>query len=73
MIKDSATLAELDHQGEVPVTNDEGKDMAKSINAFCYRECSAKTNLGVQEVFEEAIKASFLKPTKSAVSCCTTM
>eukprot|EP00092_Neocalanus_flemingeri_P015976 GFUD01017294.1.p1 GENE.GFUD01017294.1~~GFUD01017294.1.p1 ORF type:complete len:202 (-),score=48.98 GFUD01017294.1:62-667(-) len=66
---DSGALAELEKQGKVPVTQAEGEEMAKSINAFCYRECSAKTSFGVKEVFDEAIKASFLTQTSSPSLC----
>ena len=70
LIEDSATLEEMKSNGNVPVTTKEGEDMAKSIGAYCYRECSAKTKSGVQEVFEEAIKASFLKQKKKKLNCC---
>eukprot|EP00092_Neocalanus_flemingeri_P001976 GFUD01002109.1.p1 GENE.GFUD01002109.1~~GFUD01002109.1.p1 ORF type:complete len:192 (+),score=51.22 GFUD01002109.1:45-620(+) len=60
---------------EASVTLEEGTELAKSINAFCYCECSAKTSFGIKEVFEEAIKASFREKTSpsSPLSCCKLM
>ena len=69
LVEDPATLEELKSKGETSVTLEEGTDMAKDIGAYCYRECSAKTKTGVQEVFEEAIKASFLKTKKPKKFC----
>ena len=73
--EDPGTLAEMEKLDSKPVTLEEGKEMAKSINAFCYKECSAKTGYQVNDVFDEAIKASFLKQSSSEglFSCCKTM
>ena len=67
---DPETLEELKGRNEEVVTLQEGKQMAKEIGAYSYKECSAKTSYGVQEVFEDAIKASFLKQTKIKGKCC---
>ena len=71
LVDDPKTLAELEGKGHVPVSLEEGKAMAKYMSAYSYRECSAKTNFGVQKVFEKAIKASFMKHKKTSHSCCT--
>ena len=39
------------------VDPDEGKKLAKKIGAKIYLECSAKTQVGLHEVFDAAIKA----------------
>ena len=41
-------------QGLTPVTPEQGRSVAKRMNAL-YIECSAKENAGVKEVFELAI------------------
>lgn len=40
------------------ITYDEGLAKAKEIGAECYRECSALTQKGVKQVFEDAAKAA---------------
>jgi Ras-related C3 botulinum toxin substrate 1 len=40
-----------------PVTYEQGMYKAKEIGAFCYRECSAFTQRGLNEIFIDAIKA----------------
>ena len=66
LVEDPKMLEKLKTKHEVPVTSEEGKAMAKSINAFCYRECSALTQFGVQELLKEVIKAAFFKKN----TCC---
>jgi len=41
--------------GESQVTPEEGVDLAKQLNCECYLECSALTQRGVRELFEEAV------------------
>mmetsp|Transcript_8789 Transcript_8789/g.13028 ORF Transcript_8789/g.13028 Transcript_8789/m.13028 type:complete len:198 (-) Transcript_8789:72-665(-) len=53
---DESTLKELEEEGLKPITEEEGKKMARQIKAVAYLECSAFKNEGVKEVFDEAIK-----------------
>ncbi|XP_020025298.1 transforming protein RhoA-like isoform X3 [Castor canadensis] len=41
-----------------PIRPDQGRDMANTIGALGYMECSAKTKDGVREVFEMATRAA---------------
>ena len=58
---DAKTIDKLKKQGERIVTNEAGKQLATQIKADAYRECSAKTREGVQELFVEAARLSFKK------------
>ncbi|KAL4065398.1 P-loop containing nucleoside triphosphate hydrolase protein [Scleroderma yunnanense] len=55
--RDEQTRRMLAAQGQVPVTPEQGADVAKEIGAK-YIECSAKTGTGVQDVFNLALKES---------------
>ena len=46
---------------QAPVSMRDGISMAKKIKAVQYFECSSKTLQGVENVFDEAVKAA-LKP-----------
>lgn len=48
-----------------PVSTAEGQSVAEQIGATGYYECSAKTGLGVREVFEAATRASFMGKSKN--------
>ena len=47
----------LGAQGQTPVSPEQGAEVAKEIGAK-YIECSAKTGVGVQEVFHLALRES---------------
>lgn len=47
--------------GVKPVTSDEGKALTKKLGGLAYRECSAKTQEGLGEVFQAAV-ASCVAP-----------
>jgi len=40
-----------------PITTDEGKSLTKQLGGLAYRECSAKTQEGLGEVFQAAVGA----------------
>ena len=41
-----------------PIQYAQGAEMAKDINAVLYLECSALTQKGIKDVFEESIRAA---------------
>ncbi|KAH0830399.1 P-loop containing nucleoside triphosphate hydrolase protein [Lanmaoa asiatica] len=55
--RDDQTRRMLSAQGQVPVSTEQGTNVAKEIGAK-YVECSAKTGNGVQDVFNLALKES---------------
>jgi Ras family protein A len=55
---DEVTKKELGKLKLEPVKAEDGRQMAGTINAYEYLECSAKTKEGVREVFEAATRAA---------------
>ena len=59
---------------QAPVTEAQAKEMAKKIGALGYFETSAKENLGVKEVFEEAARLACEvaepRPAPGPFPCC---
>ena len=54
------------------VSLQKAQEMAKSINAKRYLECSALTQDGLKNVFDEAIRAALNRaPPVAAGGCCT--
>lgn len=47
----------LDKLGVKPITTEEGKTLTKQLGGLAYRECSAKTQEGLGEVFQAAVGA----------------
>ncbi|PAA59615.1 hypothetical protein BOX15_Mlig011847g2, partial [Macrostomum lignano] len=52
---DPDKLKELERFGQKPVSTEEGRRLAHEIRAEAYMECSAKLNMGLKELFEEAV------------------
>jgi len=59
---DPAVLEKLLRQKQTPVSFDEGERFAKELNALKYVECSALTQKGLRNVFDEAIVAAIITP-----------
>ena len=54
----------VEREGSQYVSQREGLEMAKNVNAVKYMECSALTQYGVKEVFEEAMRVALKKKTE---------
>jgi len=55
--EDKETLDKLRSKGLTPITFQQGTQLAKEINAVKFLECSALTQKGLKNVFDEAIRA----------------
>jgi len=63
--EDPETVEKIKAQGLKPVETSEGEALAKEIGAIRYMECSALTQKGLKNVFDEAIKAILRPKTKA--------
>ena len=69
---DAATLVKLAKNKQKPLSLEMGRRMAEEVNAVKYLECSALTQKGLKNVFDEAILQS-LEPHEEKISkrpCC---
>jgi len=55
--EDPHTLDRLEESGNEPISKNEGKKLAKELGLYDYLECSAATQEGVEEIFDNVIKA----------------
>lgn len=55
--EDKETIEKLKERKLTPITYPQGLAMAKEIGAVKYLECSALTQKGLKNVFDEAIRA----------------
>lgn len=54
---DRETLSALAEQGLVPLKREQGQKLANKVRAVKYMECSALTQRGLKQVFDEAVRA----------------
>lgn len=59
--EDPEFVAQLQQKGFTPISSEEGDKLCESIGAYCYVECSAKTQKGIHEVFYKCVEA-YLHP-----------
>ena len=65
---DPAVKARLAQKRQAPVTREEGELLARDIGAAKYVECSALTQMGLKDVYEEAVRAARLNRRRQATS-----
>jgi len=61
---DKEIVDKLAKDGQSPIGQSQGENMAREIKAIGYMECSALTQKGLKNVFDEAIKAVVFPPKK---------
>jgi len=62
--KDDNTIKQLNSRQQSMVTIESAQQMAKEIGAVNFLECSALTQEGLKQVFDDAIRAAMSKPNK---------
>jgi len=60
---DKSTISQLENRGTTMVTKAEGEGLARDVGAEKYVECSALTQEGLKQVFDDAIRAA-MQPKK---------
>ncbi len=63
--EDRETIEKLKLQRMAPISYPQGVQVAKEIGAVKYLECSALTQKGLKNVFDEAIRAVLCPPQQS--------
>lgn len=63
-----AEVERLRERRQSPVTPQQGDAMRRKISAVCYKECSALTQQGLKDIFDEAIKVVLFPETKKSQS-----
>ena len=71
----AAELERLQSRKQSPITSVQGEAMRKKITAVVYKECSALTQAGLKDIFDEAIKVVLFPETnrKQKKSKCTVL
>ena len=59
-----AEIERLRERRQTPISLTQGEAMRKKISAVCYKECSALTQQGLKDIFDEAIKVVLFPETK---------
>jgi len=60
----TAEVERLRSRKQSPITQQQGEAMRKKIGAVCFKECSALTQSGLKDIFDEAIKVVLFPETK---------
>jgi len=68
--EDEKVLEELKKLNQSAVSFEQGENVAKTIAADKYMECSAKNNTNVTQVFEEATRCALIRNKKLAKKNC---
>ena len=63
--EDKNTINDLNEKGLKVIPTQQAQEVAKEIKAYRYLECSALTQKGLKEVFEEAVRC-VVKPEQSS-------
>ncbi|CAF3348615.1 unnamed protein product [Rotaria socialis] len=68
---DPKTIANLKKSHETVVSFKQGEKVSREIKAVTFVECSALTQKGIKEVFDEAIIAALVRPKEPRKPICT--
>jgi len=68
--KDDSTIKQLNSRSQSMVTLENAQRMAKEIGAVNFLECSALTQEGLKQVFDDAIRAAMSTPSKPKKKLC---
>ncbi|KAJ1962646.1 GTPase Cdc42 [Dipsacomyces acuminosporus] len=68
--EDRGTLAKLEANRQRPITVEQGERLVRELGAVKYVECSALTQKGLKNVFDEAIVAALEPPVPKKKSKC---
>uniref|UniRef100_A0AC35GS46 Uncharacterized protein n=1 Tax=Panagrolaimus sp. PS1159 TaxID=55785 RepID=A0AC35GS46_9BILA len=68
---DQATVDKLREKRLAPISTAQGNQMARQIKAIKYMECSALSQVGLKQVFDEAIRAVLYPPQVKTKKICS--
>ncbi|KAH7687733.1 Rho-related GTPase-like protein, partial [Aphelenchoides avenae] len=70
---DPEVCIKLQKRRLAPISHAQGVQMAKEIGAVKHLECSALTQEGLKELFDEAIRAVLYPPPAKQTKTCTVL